>query len=281
MRCGAVRCGAVRCGALRRGAGQSTRCGAPAAAKIVLGVSSLSSTGLESSGSMSSTGPELEAEVGGPKSATTRVSANSSDVASEEAMEVSACDGRVLTHVGAVTRCKSERSSSPVESEDVGCAIALGIAPSCEGPGPAGFAASGLPPLPRLRPFFLLGVLTSGPELVPPRAGGDTSPPVSDSGCGASAAVSRATGSTSSLPVGPLGSRAAVEDEATEDEEAASGFFFSFPCFEAARTHVESESGGGCGGTEWWPERWPECWPSSTSRCLCVESKRVSVRAIL
>ena len=218
---------------------------APAAAKLVLGLlSALSalSSGLESSGNMSSGSrplPELE-----EKSEMTRVSLDSSEVASDDAMEVSACDGRALpTHVGAVTRCRSERSSSPVESEAVGCAIAAGIAVSCEEPRSTGLAASALPPWPRFR-FRLTGVLASEPVLmlVPPRAGGDTSPPVSDCDCGGSGGATAAGGSTSK--------RSPAEAEEAAEEEAADGFFFfSFPCLDAARAHVESCGGcGGCGG---------------------------------
>ena len=216
---------------------------APAAAKLVLGLlSALSalSSGLESSGNMSSGSmPELE-----EKSEMTRVSVDSSEVASDEAMEVSACDGRALpTHVGAVTRCRSERSSSPVESEAVGCAIAAGIAVSCGEPRAIGLAVCALPPWPRLR-FRLAGVLTSEPVLVlvPPRAAGDTSPPVSDCDCGGSGGATAAGGSTSK--------RSPAEAEEAAEEEAADGFFFfSFPCLDAARAHVESCGGcGGCGG---------------------------------
>lgn len=183
-----------------RGQGQQ-RAGrsAPAATKLVLvlGLSSTLSTlsilstlstlssGLESSGTTSSCGsptPGLEER--------SRVSLDSSEVAEvyDEAMEVSACDGRALpAHVGSVpspidevTRCRSERSSSPVESEAVGCAVAAGVAASCEeptalepevapgvAPRAAGLPLSALAPWPRLR-FRLRtsGVLTSEPVLV-------------------------------------------------------------------------------------------------------------------
>ena len=250
----------------RAGPGSVQGLSAPAAAKLMLGLlSALSalSSGLESSGSMSSGSrplPELEEK----SEMTHGASVDSSEVASDEAIEVSACDGRALpTHVGAVTRCRSERSSSPVESEAVGCAIAAGIAVSCGEPRAIGLAVCALPPWPRLR-FRLAGVLTSEPVLVlvPPRAAGDTSPPVSDCDCGGSGGATAAGGSTSK--------RGPAEAEEAAEEEAADGFFFfSFPGLDAARAHVESCGGcGGCGGgTEWWLERWP----SSTSRCcLCV-----------
>jgi len=92
--------------------------------------------------------------------------------------------------------------------------------------------------------FRLAGVLTSEPVLVlvPPRAAGDTSPPVSDCDCGGSGGATAAGGSTSK--------RSPAEAEEAAEEEAADGFFFfSFPCLDAARAHVESCGGcGGCGG---------------------------------
>jgi hypothetical protein len=269
-RSGSGRVGSGRVGSGRggQGAGRS----APAAAKLVLGLSSALSalsSGLESSGNMSSGSsplPELEEK----SEMWCGVSVDSSEVASDDAMEVSACDGRALpTHVGALTRCRSERSSSPVKSVAVGCAIAAGIAANCEEPTATGLAVSALPPWPRLR-FRLAGVLTSEPVLVlvPPRAAGDTSPPVSDCDCCGSGGATAAGGSTSKRPVAdPFGG--AEADEAAEEEAADGFFFFSFPCLDAARAHVESCGGcGGCGGGTAWRLGW---WASSTSRCLCDE----------
>ena len=234
------------------------------------------SSGVESSGTRSSCGspaPGLEER--------SRVSLDSSEVAEvyDEAMEVSACDGRALrAHVGsapsaidAVTRCSSERSSSPVEREAVGCAVAAGVAASCEeptalepevapgvAPRAAGLPLSALAPWPRLR-FRLRtsGVLTSEPVLVcvPPRA--ETSPPVSDCDGGGRGGATAAGGAMSKRPVGSLGG--AEADEAAEDEATGGFFFLPFPCLDPARAAVGSCDGGG-GTTDWRLE----------SGCLCV-----------